>query len=78
MKLIKVMVLTVAVSAQVQAKDYSPGECPVVGNTNSRIYHVGSGRSYANMLRENKQGDNRACFKNEVEAEKNGYRKAKR
>lgn len=59
------------------AKDYSPQECPVVGNLNSNIYHVPGGRSYAKMLRENSSGDNRKCFKTEQEAQKAGYRKAK-
>ena len=78
MTIIKVMISIVLIGTQVHAKDYPPDECPIVGNTNSRIYHIATGRSYANMLRENKHGENRACFKNEAEAEKNGYRKAKR
>jgi hypothetical protein len=59
------------------AKDYTPEECPVVGNTNSKIYHLPGGRSYAKMLRENTHGDNRQCFKTEDEATKAGYRKSK-
>lgn len=29
----------------VQAKDYTPQECPVVGNTHSHIYHVAGDHS---------------------------------
>jgi hypothetical protein len=59
------------------ARDYSPAECPVVGNTSSRIYHVAGGRHYAKMLRQNQSGDNRKCFKTTAEATSSGYRQAK-
>ena len=60
------------------AKDFTPLECPVVGNTNSHIYHVPGGRNYAKMLRQNKGGDNRKCFKTEDEAKRGGYRRSQR
>ena len=59
------------------ARDYTPQECPVVGNKNSRIYHTPGGRHYRQMLQENKRGDNRACFRTEEAAKAAGYRKSK-
>ena len=56
---------------------YEPIECVVVGNTNSKIYHVAGGRSYAKMLRKNKGKDNRKCFSSEKEAKDADYRKSK-
>jgi hypothetical protein len=70
-------------SAAVYAKDYTPDECPVVGNTESGIYHVPGGLNYRRMLVENKavkegkRRDNRKCFRTEEEAKKDGYRKSK-
>lgn len=60
------------------AKDYTPQQCPVVGNTNSMIYHQAGGQSYAKMLRENQSGDNRKCFKSAQQAQSAGYRASKR
>jgi len=60
------------------ARNYTPTECRVVGNTNSRIYHTPGGRSYAKMLRENQKGDNQECFKTEAAARAAGYRHSKR
>jgi hypothetical protein len=57
--------------------DYSPTECPVVGNIDSKIFHVPGGKSYAKMLRKNKGKDNRKCFKTEKQAEDEGFRKSK-
>jgi hypothetical protein len=59
------------------ARDYTPQECPVVGNKNSGIYHTPGGRHYRQMLQENKRGDNRACFRTEEAARAAGYRKSK-
>jgi hypothetical protein len=67
----------------VHAKDYTPDECPVVGNKESGIYHVPGGLNYEQMLRENQEvkdggkRDNRECFRNEEDAEKAGYRASK-
>lgn len=75
--------LTMLLSFPVHAKDYTPDECPVVGNTESGIYHVPGGLNYRRMLVENKdvkQGkrrDNRKCFRTEEDAKKDGYRKSK-
>ncbi len=60
------------------ARDYSAKECPVVGNTDSGIFHVPGKVSYGKMLRKNKRGDNRKCFKTMKEAKNAGYRAAKR
>lgn len=60
------------------AKDYTPAECPVVGNTDSFIYHVSGGYFYARMLRQNQGHDNRKCFKNEQQAVQAGYRRSRR
>ncbi len=70
--------LLLLIAPTAEAKDYTPKECPVVGNLNSRIYHVPGGNSYAKMLRQNKSGDNRKCFQTESQAQKAGYRQAKR
>jgi hypothetical protein len=53
-------------------------ECPVVGNTESKIYHVPGGLYYERMLVRNSGGDNRRCFGNESEAESAGFRASKR
>ena len=50
----------------------------MVGNTNSRIYHVPGGKSYAKILRQNRRGDSRVCFQTEQESQGGGYRRAKR
>lgn len=59
------------------AKDYSPNDCPVVGNTASMIYHAPGQKYYDRMLVRNKGKDNRRCFKSEQEAQKQGFRKSK-
>ncbi len=61
------------------ARDYTPEECPIVGNTKTGIYHTRGGMNYRMMLQENKskKKDNRRCFKSELEAKMAGYRKAK-
>ena len=57
---------------------YSPQECPVIGNTDSSIYHTAGQKFYARMLRKNKKGDNRRCFKSEEEARTAFFRRSKR
>ncbi len=59
------------------ARDYSESECPVVGNTNSHIFHVKGCPNYMQMLEQNKGSDNRQCFKTRDEAKSNGYRISK-
>lgn len=76
--LISFYVFSCVAISPILAKDYSPQECPVVGNSNSRIYHVPGGKSYAKILRQNRRGDNRVCFQTEQEAQGGGYRRAKR
>jgi hypothetical protein len=79
MKLIALsFVLFIVTSNSALAHDYSPQECPVVGNTHSGIYHTAGGHSYAKMLRLNHSGDNRRCFKSTQEAQKAGFRAARR
>ncbi len=69
-----VCILAFLVSSAALGKDYTQQECPVVGNLETRIYHVPGDRNYWQMLRENKVNrDNRACFKSPAEAEKAGY-----
>jgi hypothetical protein len=57
----------------------SQDECPVVGNSDTHIYHVPRDRNYAQMLEENidKKKDNRVCFKSREEAERAGYRRSR-
>ncbi len=59
---------------------FTENECPVVGNSETHIYHLPGGRNYGQMLEENKdkKKDNRVCFKSRVEAEKAGYRRSRR
>jgi len=59
-------------------QDYEPWECPVVGNTNSRLYHVQGGKYYTVMLVKNKDKENRVCFQAEHNARQAGYRQSKR
>ena len=73
-----VLVLAIPLSSVGFGKDYTSEECPVVGNTETYIYHVPGDRNYREMLQENenKQKDNRRCFESRLEAEKAGYRKS--
>lgn len=67
------------VSLQAQARNYTPEECPVIGNTETGIYHVPGDRNYRQMLVENKnkKKDNRGCFKSRLAAENAGYRRSR-
>jgi len=58
---------------------FTENECPVVGNSDTHIYHLPGDRNYGQMLEENKdkKKDNRVCFKSRVEAEKAGYRRSR-
>jgi hypothetical protein len=60
------------------SSNFNSNECPVVGNTDSNIYHVSGGRFYETMLERNSDGDNRKCFNSESEAEGAGFRRSKR
>lgn len=60
------------------AQSFTPSQCPYVGNTKSKIYHTAGQHSYAKMLRLNQKNDNRKCFKTAQEAQKAGYRAARR
>lgn len=59
------------------AEDYTPKDCPVVGNIESKIYFVKGCPNYMPMLEKNKVGDNRQCFNDRVKAEASGYRIAR-
>jgi hypothetical protein len=74
----KISILSVALISTVSfAKDYTPEECPVVGNTNSKIYHTQDQIKYGQMLVKNKGQDNRKCFQTEKEAQKAKFRPSK-
>ncbi len=59
------------------ARDFSPKECPVIGNTKRHIFHVKGCPNYEQMLVKNKYNDNRKCFKTRDAAKASGYRIAK-
>lgn len=79
MQLIASMVVTICLllSGIAYGKDFTAKECPVVGNTNSMIYHVPGQKYYDRMLIRNKGKDNRRCFQTEEEAKKLGFRKSR-
>ena len=58
---------------------FTENECPVVGNSDTRIYHLPGDRNYGQMLEENKgkMKNNRVCFKSRAEAEEAGYRRSR-
>ncbi|MGH9895378.1 MAG: hypothetical protein ACREA0_26015, partial [bacterium] len=60
------------------ARDFTVAECPIVGNTETKIYHVRGGPNYRMMLQQNerKSRDNRMCFPTEKAAQDAGYRRA--
>lgn len=70
------IVLQVLVGQIAFAKNFTPAECPVVGNTDSKKFHT-SGHLYKKMLIKNKGSDNRICFKNVSEAMESGFVKSK-
>lgn len=76
MKIITVFLMLI-LSLNIFARDYTERECPIVGNTKSRIFHLKGCPNYMQMLEKNKGYDNRQCFKNRAEAIKSGYRIAK-
>lgn len=53
-------------------------DCPIVGNTDSFIYHVRGGQFYDMMIQPNAGHDNRVCFYSEEEAKQAKYRKSLR
>ena len=71
--------VSLALAQPVIARDFTQKECPVVGNTETKIYHVPGGLKYREMLKENQRAsrENRICFPNERAATKAGYRKSK-
>jgi hypothetical protein len=51
--------------------------CPIVGNVDSKLYHLPKERHYLELLQSNKARENRICFNKEWEATLAGYRKSK-
>lgn len=77
---VAVAVFAVSLSAALVAcnPNMESRDCPVVGNVETRIYHVPGDRNYGQMLQENtRKRDNRICFKSHAEAEQAGYRRSK-
>jgi hypothetical protein len=70
-----VIVFLLSVSSSAFGVNFTEKECPVVGNSETFIYHLPGDRNYGQMLQENKEKkkDNRLCFKSRLEAEKAGY-----
>jgi hypothetical protein len=58
---------------------FTEKECPVVGNSETHIYHLPGDRNYGQMLEENmgKKKNTRVCFKSRVEAESADYRRSR-
>ena len=70
---LRVVVLFSFFSALAYGRNFTPQECPVIGNSNTRIYHVPKDRNYRQMLVENKTTkDNRVCFNTSSAAESAG------
>jgi hypothetical protein len=70
--------LVLSASSVAFGRDFTEKECPVVGNSETHIYHLPGDRNYGQMLQENNEKkDNRVCFKSRVEAEKAGYRRSR-
>jgi len=76
-QLVVALLLSVGLAAASFGRDFTEKECPIVGNSETRIYHVPGDRNYGEMLQENKERkDNRVCFRSSQEAEKAGYRRS--
>lgn len=56
------------------SKDFSPEECPVVGNIEKMIYHMDGCPNYGMMLQKNKGPDNRMCFQKASDAIAEGFK----
>jgi len=56
---------------------YTETCCPIIGNTDSNIFHVPGGQYYKMMLKKNKTYENRKCFSNKSEAKSRGFRESK-
>ncbi len=48
--LVGLIVLAITTTSLANARNYTSKKCPVVGNTNSSIYHVPGGEYYVRML----------------------------
>lgn len=70
------------IASAAKANKYMRQDCPVVGNTQSNIYHMPGQPNYRMMLVVNKCvakktcKDNRKCFEHEGEAKAAGFKKA--
>ena len=74
-----VVVFVLSASSSAFGGNFTEKECPVVGNSETFIYHLPGDRNYGQMLQENKEKkkDNRLCFKSHLEAEKAGYSRSR-
>ncbi len=70
-------VFAVSTSSIAFARDFSEVECPIIGNTESNIFHVKGCPNYEQMLAKNKKSDNRRCFESRRQALEEGYRISK-
>jgi len=73
LSLVTVSLLSVS-AFPAMAKHYTPAQCPVVGNTTSKVYHTSTNAHYAKMLDENVGTDNRQCFQTVAAAERAGFK----
>lgn len=59
--------------------EISSANCPIIGNTETLIFHSRNDKHYRRMLRLNADGvDNRRCFKSRSHAKSAGYRACRR
>ncbi len=78
MKYLLLLTLAITLVSPSWAKDFTPKEYPIVGNTHSKIFHEPDTRHYANIIRENKHSvDNRICFPDKLSAMDKEYKTAK-
>ena len=73
------LMAALVVAPAAYGRNYTPEECPAVGNSDTHIYHMSGDRNYRQMLVENKKtkNDNRMCFKSSLAAENAGYRRSR-
>ena len=77
-QLVVALLLSVGLAAAAFGRDFTEKECPIVGNSETCIYHIPGDRNYGEMLQENKTTkDDRICFRSSLEAEKAGYRRSR-
>lgn len=75
-KLLLLFCLVTLVAQPAFARNFTPKECPIVGNTKTETYYLPTSKNYKMMLMDDKKADNRNCFKTEQYAKDSGYHKA--